>query len=309
MPRRPSQPAAGTRSSSQVCPKPHVTRGCPNAGWDPICTDACGPWQATFMPQEPLPSLPALTRSQHFSLCSSLVHHLSVDHLAWLRGFLWQGRLGLAKDTTGSFWATAGSHSPATFPKLLFALTPTPPTSLDFGLPLPIQHSTLRGSLPQPPSPPALAASYHHLPANNKVFSSEAGPKHFPISVRGTQNCMMYFPPSYKLPFSIWGCSGACLFSDPAFLSVHLPICRWQDTRLVLGRGESGHPKFSHSSHWTGVLNFASPVLHFKHLYLRSNYDCQEPLPGQNGSPSFSWGFCLQLNNWFQCWNTSTQWC
>lgn len=58
------------------------------------------------------------------------------------------------------------------------------------------------------------------------AFFREAGPEHFPISVRGTQNYMMtYFSTSHKLPLCTWGCSGACLCSDPAFFSAHPQIC------------------------------------------------------------------------------------
>lgn len=123
MPRPPSQPAVGTRSSSQVCPKPHVTRGCPNAGWDPAA-------QVPVVHGQPLPCLksnpPACQPSKDLSTsacATSLVCHLSVDHLAaWVAQqedsservtLAWpmQKPQTLPQDTTGSLWATSGSHS------------------------------------------------------------------------------------------------------------------------------------------------------------------------------------------------------
>lgn len=249
------------RSSSQVCPKPHVTRGCPNAGWDPGSTGVCGPWPATSMPQESAPACQPSHDVSTSACATSLVCHLSVGHLAaWVAqredssgratlAWTMQRPQTLPQDTTGSLRATAGSHSPDTFPELLFALTPAPLASLNFGLPLTIQHSTLRGSLSQSPSPPAPAVSYHQLPANNKAFSSEAGPEPFPISIRGTQNYMMtHFSTSHKLSFSTWGCSGACLVQILPSLFTHKSV---DDKTQDFGAGERGirSPKVFTCSH------------------------------------------------------------
>lgn len=129
---------------------------------------------------QPLPCLkshsPTCQPSKDLSTsacATSLVRHLSVDHLAaWVAQqgdssdrvtLAWpmQRPQTLPQNTTGSLWATTGSHSPAAFPKLLFAQTPTPPSFSEFWSPLahPTQH--IRRSLSQPPSPPAPAVSSH----------------------------------------------------------------------------------------------------------------------------------------------------
>lgn len=95
MPRRPSHPAVGTRPSSQVCPKPHVTRGCPSAGWDPSCTCACGPWPATFHGSGATPQL----ASPH-----TISAHQPVP-LPWCVILLWTPCcMGKSIPLTGSPW-------------------------------------------------------------------------------------------------------------------------------------------------------------------------------------------------------------
>lgn len=164
----------------------------------------CGPWSATSKPCESPFSLPdTFMRCLSTSACAtSLACHPSVGHLAacvaqqgdssgrvtlaWPK----QGPQASSQGTTGSLQTTAGSCSPAILPNLRFALTPPPLPSLNFGLPYPIQHSTSRGLLSQSPSPPAPAASYHHLPDNNKVLPSRAGQESLPLSVR--RNSILY---------------------------------------------------------------------------------------------------------------------
>lgn len=173
----------------------------------------------------------------------------------------------LPQNTTGSLQATTGSHSPATLPKLLFAQTPTPPASLNFGLPLLIQHSTsgdhclnLHQLLPQ------------LSPTTNSQLITKCSP--------GNQGQSTFQSPLEELKITKWHISPpltSCLLALggavelvfvqilPSSLFTHKSV---DDETQDFGAEEGGirsHKVFT-CSHWTGTLNLSALVLHFKHI-------------------------------------------
>lgn len=184
-----------------------------------------------------------------------------MGHLAaWVaaaRGLLQQGHLGLVN--TGSPVHVSGYHELTlghswqllpTYPSKP-EVCPNSPTSTfsEFQSPLPHPTQHIKG---------LNCLSLHHLlpqmpPTTNsqltiKCSLAELGQSPFLSPLGGTQNyTATHFFTSHNLPFSTWGCSGAWLVQilPSSGLTQNLQMTRHKV--LVLGVGESGHPKFSHA--------------------------------------------------------------